>query len=189
MPIFDDTTKFALFGAKLEVYSATALDISLLNDFRGEILYVDSSEHDTYGKAVVETQKRKSVLGTQVSDNYYNSAGSLSGFYRFIYSTSGFQWSLDGTTGHYTLQELAFFPTVDGTRSLGLINRRFLNTYTSQLRPGMAAVPPLWTSGTGSPEGVLAAVVGSLYTRTDGGALTTLYVKESGTGNTGWVFK
>ena len=48
---------------------------------------------------------------------------------------------------------------------------------------------PLWTSGSGSPEGVLTAVVGSIYSRTDGGANTTLYVKESGTGNTGWVEK
>lgn len=46
-----------------------------------------------------------------------------------------------------------------------------------------------WTSGTGSPEGVVTAPVGSLYTRTDGGANTTLYVKESGTGNTGWAAK
>ena len=45
-------------------------------------------------------------------------------------------------------------------------------------------------SDTGSPEGVVFAPVGSLYTRTDGGAGTTLYVKESGTGaNTGWVAK
>lgn len=43
--------------------------------------------------------------------------------------------------------------------------------------------------GTGSPEGVQAASVGALYMRTDGGANTTLYVKESGTGNTGWVAK
>jgi hypothetical protein len=46
-----------------------------------------------------------------------------------------------------------------------------------------------WMSGSGSPEGAITAVVGSLYTRTDGGAGTTLYVKESGTGNTGWVSK
>lgn len=48
--------------------------------------------------------------------------------------------------------------------------------------------PRIFT-GTGSPETVLTAPVGSLYTRTDGGANTTLYVKESGTGNTGWVAK
>lgn len=43
--------------------------------------------------------------------------------------------------------------------------------------------------GTGSPEGVKTAPIGSLYLRTDGGANTTLYVKQSGTGNTGWVAK
>jgi len=46
-----------------------------------------------------------------------------------------------------------------------------------------------WTSGAGSPEGVVTANIGSLYTRTNGGASTTLYVKESGTGNTGWTAK
>jgi hypothetical protein len=46
-----------------------------------------------------------------------------------------------------------------------------------------------WTSGLGSPEGVVTAPVGSLYSRTDGGVLTSLYVKESGSGNTGWVGK
>ena len=48
---------------------------------------------------------------------------------------------------------------------------------------------PSWTSGTGSPEGVVTASVGSLYSRTDGGTNTSLYVKESGTGNTGWAAK
>jgi hypothetical protein len=43
--------------------------------------------------------------------------------------------------------------------------------------------------GTGSPENVVEAPVGTLYCREDGGASTTLYVKESGTGDTGWVAK
>lgn len=56
---------------------------------------------------------------------------------------------------------------------------------TSGLNIGTAR----YRTGAGSPEGVVTAPVGSLYTRTDGGAGTTLYVKESGTGNTGWVAK
>lgn len=44
-------------------------------------------------------------------------------------------------------------------------------------------------SGEGTPQSVVTAPVGTLYVRTDGGASTTLYVKESGTGNTGWVAK
>lgn len=42
-------------------------------------------------------------------------------------------------------------------------------------------------TGPGSPEGVVTAVVCDLYFRTDGGSGTTLYIKESGTGNTGWA--
>lgn len=44
-------------------------------------------------------------------------------------------------------------------------------------------------SGPGTPETFVTAAVGSLYLQTNGGANTTLYVKESGTGNTGWVAK
>lgn len=43
--------------------------------------------------------------------------------------------------------------------------------------------------GIATPEGSVAAPIGSLYMREDGGAGTSLYVKESGTGNTGWVAK
>lgn len=43
------------------------------------------------------------------------------------------------------------------------------------------------TYGTGTPEGAITADIGSVFHRTDGGSSTTLYVKESGSGNTGWV--
>lgn len=46
-----------------------------------------------------------------------------------------------------------------------------------------------WYTGTGSPEGVVTALVGSLYTNSSGGVSTTLYVKTSGTGSTGWTAK
>lgn len=45
------------------------------------------------------------------------------------------------------------------------------------------------TAGAGSPEGVVFAVVGSEFLRTDGGAGTTYYVKESGGGSSGWIAK
>jgi hypothetical protein len=40
-------------------------------------------------------------------------------------------------------------------------------------------------SGSGAPN--VAAPVGSTYSRTDGGASTSFYVKETGTGTSGWV--
>jgi hypothetical protein len=47
----------------------------------------------------------------------------------------------------------------------------------------------IW-NGAGSPEGIYPAPVGSLFLRTDGGAGTSLYVKESGGASAaGWVAK
>lgn len=64
---------------------------------------------------------------------------------------------------------------------------------TKDIRLGYGAsggTQVLWIChGSGSPEGVVTANVGSLYLRTDGSTSTTLYVKTSGTGNTGWTNK
>lgn len=43
--------------------------------------------------------------------------------------------------------------------------------------------------GVGTPEGAVVGKIGDLYVATNGGATTTLYVKTSGTGNTGWTAK
>lgn len=44
--------------------------------------------------------------------------------------------------------------------------------------------------GSGSPEGVVTANIGSLYLRTDGSTSTTLYIKTAGNGlSTGWTSK
>lgn len=75
----------------------------------------------------------------------------------------------------------------DTAFDLGSTKARWTNGYIQHLRPGNGDV--FWTSGTSSPEGKVDGPVGSLYTRTDGGAGTTLYVKEAGTKNTGWVAK
>lgn len=44
-------------------------------------------------------------------------------------------------------------------------------------------------SGAGAPEAAVVGSVGDIYLRTGGGAGTSFYVKESGTGNTGWTGK
>lgn len=59
----------------------------------------------------------------------------------------------------------------------GVISNDYVNIYPTSI------------SSTGSPEGVVTANVGAIYSRTDGGSGTTLYVKESGSGNTGWIAK
>jgi len=59
---------------------------------------------------------------------------------------------------------------------------------TSLISPKFEIAPGInWTSGAGSPEGVITASVGAIYSRNNGAAGTTFYVKETGTGNTGWA--
>jgi hypothetical protein len=62
-------------------------------------------------------------------------------------------------------------------------NTRIFGTLT------LASTGVTWSARSGSPEGVVTAPPGSIYSDTNGGAGATLYVKESGTGNTGWVAK
>lgn len=66
----------------------------------------------------------------------------------------------------------------------------FLDDLLGQIEPlQVAGNNQVVRSGEGSPEGVVQANPGSLYLRTNGGAGTSFYVKESGTGTTGWVGK
>ena len=81
----------------------------------------------------------------------------------------------------------SFRSSTDNATVLGSSAFRFSQTYSREFRPGGGSV--IWTSGTGSPEGVVSAPVGSLFTRTDGDVGTTLYVKQSGTGSAGWSAK
>ena len=55
----------------------------------------------------------------------------------------------------------------------------------AQVIPGVLA--SRWLSGVGVPEGAVAAPVGTLYSNKSGGAGTTLYIKQVGTGLTGWA--
>jgi hypothetical protein len=80
---------------------------------------------------------------------------------------------------------------VAGSRLKGDDFNRFQRTVdgSTYRGDGTAAPAVVWKIGANTPESAVTAPVGSLFTRTNGGANTTLYVKESGSGNTGWVAK
>lgn len=82
-----------------------------------------------------------------------------------------------------------YINTLQGGSMTPLIssNNAGLSTFNKAI--ALSNTSATWSSGTGSPETVVTATVGSMYTRTNGGAGTTLYVKESGSGNTGWQSK
>ena len=74
-----------------------------------------------------------------------------------------------------------------GTRQVDPVTARELDAIVRNHAEAISDIPVL--RGAGTPEGSVVAPVGYLYLRTDGGASTTLYVKESGSGPTGWVAK
>jgi len=102
--------------------------------------------------------------------------------------------SVSLTPGQHMSLMIAYTPKREGTVTGGV----YVNTgsaageefihLTGSGTPGSGSI--VWMSGTGSPEGKIAAKVGSVFCRTDGGASTTMYVKEAGAaGNTGWKAK
>lgn len=85
-------------------------------------------------------------------------------------------------------------PTTGGNNNETVIGNGAVGNGSNTATIGNSSVTSLWLAsrvgwfrGTGSPEGVVTAPIGSYFTREDGGAGTSFYVKESGTGDTGWV--
>jgi hypothetical protein len=146
----------------------------------------------------------KSYLGGRYNETLIVHPGFATNYGRFIvqsassnpggmeYDVTGMEirWITNGTRRLRLLNTGTLRPEADNAYQLGTFDRRFSRVYSTAFYPGDSGGGSLfWTSGAGSPEGVVTAVVGSLYTRTDGGAATTLYVKETGSGTTGWVAK
>ena len=122
-------------------------------------------------------------------------------------STAGVQDAVQGAYCRLKPTRLGWAQTLIGVPlfygfradALGTVQRDDAGAVTSEIRrsDGRATVGsvvigvggPTWTKGVGSPEGVVTAPTGSLYSNTAGGVSTTLYVKESGAGNVGWVPK
>lgn len=81
-------------------------------------------------------------------------------------------------------------PVNNNVKNIGDPNARVANYFGYLINLGTTSTNGVnILSGAGSPNSSVTANVGSLFLRNDGGAGTTLYVKESGTGNTGWVAK
>jgi hypothetical protein len=136
-------------------------------------LYSETPEQDAYifvqGNTVVGFQRAFAVFyATALAINkLYATGNNISN----DTTSSSRAWSFEGlaTMGTDVIQ--AWGPTNVGLRE---------NLLDGNIK---------FNISTGSPEGVVTAAVGSLYLRSNGGAGTTLYIKESGTGNTGWVAK
>ena len=78
--------------------------------------------------------------------------------------------------------ELSFIRSIiDADGTLTLQSRSYFLALDDAINLSIVA------SGTGSPEGVLEALVTKQYMDTTGIAGAVTYIKQTGTGNTGWV--
>jgi hypothetical protein len=90
------------------------------------------------------------------------------------------------TIDWYIADAAKFNPVTDDTFTCGATTLRWSALHTVKV---MYSTTGGDFFGTGSPEGVVTASPGSTFRRNNGGAGTAFYVKESGTGNTGWIAK
>lgn len=126
------------------------------------------------------------TAGTSFAGFYFAKAASSShGQFFYNYADDSFRLA-QGGANRWRINTTSITAEVDNTSDLGSSALRFRQTW-AVTRFYSAGV--FDSAGSGTPEGVVAASVGSTYRRTNGGAGTSFYVKESGSGNTGWVAK
>ena len=132
------------------------------------------------------------LSNTTGSNNTANGRSSLSSNTTGGNNTAnGFQALFSNTTGGNNTANgfQALFSNTTGSDNTALGKGAEAVSATANNQISIRAGNTKWYSAAGSPEGVVTAGVGSMYTNNTGGTGTTLYVKESGTGNTGWVSK
>jgi hypothetical protein len=95
-----------------------------------------------------------------------------------LYTNSTEKWTV-GTAGHFT-------PGTATTYNIGSASLP-INDLTIGGKLYWTGSTVFDFSGSGTPEASITAAVGSVYRRTNGSTGTTLYIKETGSGNTGWV--
>ena len=196
------TNKAAQNRLRLTSLTSLAIAWEVRTDTNGAVIWAFSSSRDD-SVAPLDRMGLTSAGALQTTGNLQIGAMSSSG------ATRGIDWinngdkatilaylrsdtvgrlyfSSYGSAQNWVMGSSTFNPTTDNAASLGAASTRMSAVYSVMYR-FTATVGHYY--GTGSPEGTLTAGVGSLYSRTDGAAGTSLYVKETGTGNTGWVAK
>ncbi|MGQ0609807.1 MAG: DUF2793 domain-containing protein [Paracoccaceae bacterium] len=97
-------------------------------------------------------------------------------------------FSTNGATRARLSATGAFLPGANLGTPIGELATRFSEIFAQKVNLGSTSADGVALStGAGAPEGVVTGSVGSVYLRGDGAGGTSLYVKESGAGNTGWT--
>lgn len=167
----------AVSGIALKVGGSEIVDGNIVAEGSGaKIIRATSSDStsalEIYANGQAANQKRFILSMGDTAGEFTLAAQNDDG-------TAGFVWNFNITDG-------SFNPDADNSQNCGSSSSRWQNVKAYKFNVDGEVI---WTSGSGTPEASITAPVGSLFSRTDGGAGTSLYVKESGTGNTGWVAK
>lgn len=186
--------EFAIFQpVRVNDGSASAPGISFIEDSASGLFRSDGGSAISFaieGVQVVRVKPKELAI--------LDPAGFLTAHHAVLTNaaTSGIHYLGDGSAGAPSLTYESD-PTFGWYRSdagdaisitlAGYQAFRFKRSELAVISEGGQSV--VWKQGTGSPEGVVAAPVGSLYTRTDGGPGSTLYVKEAGIDANGWAAK
>lgn len=153
---------------------------------------------------------RVSVLGGRFFGNAsrniaFKNARSAKAFGCTVHSPGTGQYNIrvDTSCTHVIIDDITMYSgngvqVVDNTSTDIFIGKLTSDqTSANQLNLGTGVVVrtngtsygPAEFMGSGTPEGSVSAAVSSRYVRTDGAGGTCFYVKESGSGATGWVAK
>jgi len=177
-------------GVRVQVIGASKVDTAYMAT--GSLISVFDATHATADRAFTMAGGQKFDFNAAADSRTVKSKPTVSNYY-FDYSSGRFNIVINNlpVLTMNTTSLLAYYqlrPATDATTFLGDAAARWVAVHASQYRYGPSSAL-IFQGGAGSPEGVVTAPIGSLYGRSDGGAGTCLYVKESGTGNTGWVAK
>lgn len=168
--LVNESTEVAYIGTGLTAHGFIANNLMRRLGFRG--IHINCAANDMF------------VIGNKITDPDTLAAGragiqvDTGGTRHEVFDNSVTTTGV-ATFAHGIVVQSVSVLTMKGNRSTGTTNGISCAV--------TAAIVDM--EGNGTPEAVVTAGAGSRYWRLNGGAVTTLYVKETGTGNTGWVAK
>lgn len=178
----NDTGSSALssLSHRPEYLKLSGSDFTVVNDANEQIILTDTETNST------------AKTGTVSTSHYTNSEEPFT----FIIGESGSAVNElhlgGGDSGGNAASVVSIYTAANTTTTTGTLRMKFVDTGDIQIYSDLVLDEVnnvRIVAGSGTPEGNVTAGIGSTYHRTNGSTGTAFYVKETGTGNTGWVAK
>lgn len=199
--ILDSAENFGIVGTYLDTCSAPRILIKSGGAKNSSIIgchFEDGGADSNWSwDATNWGTERQCMIGVESNTGFVSVVGcsihadsDSSPYSAIIHKRSGFSadmFTIVGCNGNFTqpYSSAASNPELDYVAAANQMR----TASGKKPAPNMVGDGVQMLTGSGTPEGAVTARVGSLYLRTDGSTSTTLYVKTSGTGNTGWTAK